>query len=242
MCFTRIYGFIFCDSKVINSSLETIDNALTNDLPVNIARKVSYTTDTLNTVYVYGEEDSSQNVFQGIEYRTGTETNKRYRFQQDSNGYIRFYRRKSDDSGWETVYSGNISLISTLQSSISALESNLTLESKRFFHFSSTNAPSGYKAVQVIFDVDATSPILIVDRDNNCFIVNELWDNITSTLKTANVYWINNAGTIRYVQCAKYWNNTQYRIKLIYNELISIGGFLSLDGRARFSFQEFVDQ
>ena len=87
---------------------------------------MSYTTDTLNTVYVYGSEDSSQNVSQGLEFRTGSESTKRYRIQQDSNGYITLYRRKSDDSGWETVYSGNISLISTLQSRITDIAYKLT--------------------------------------------------------------------------------------------------------------------
>ena len=30
MCFTRIYGFIFCDSKVINSSITSINTSLSN--------------------------------------------------------------------------------------------------------------------------------------------------------------------------------------------------------------------
>ncbi len=131
-----------CDPKVINSSIDSIDNTLNNELPITIARKVSYTTDTLNNVYVYGTEDSSQNVFQGLEFRTGTEAAKRYRFQQDSNGYITLYRRKSDDSGWEAVYSGNISLISALQSSLNSLKLTGDTSEIRFNSNTNTNGIS----------------------------------------------------------------------------------------------------
>ena len=128
-----------------------------------------------------------------------------------------------------------------INSSIGTLESDLIWESKRFFHFSSTGAPSGYRAIQIVFNADATSPILIFDADKNCLVVLELWDNVT-TLRAANICWINNANTIENVQCAKHWDNTQYRIKITYKTLISMGGFLSLDGKGHFNSQDFVDQ
>lgn len=71
------------------------------------ANSVKFTSDTLNDVYVYGSE-SNGDVFQGLEFHTGTAITNRYRLQQDSNGYITLYRRKADGSGWDSVYKGNL--------------------------------------------------------------------------------------------------------------------------------------
>ena len=107
MCFTRIYGFIFCDPKVINSSLETA-----------VFYDPNY---SLNSVGVYcGSYDDR--TYQGLEYHIGTNINGRYRWQQESNGLIGLFRRKSDDSSWDILYRENINDITTIKDSINVLK------------------------------------------------------------------------------------------------------------------------
>ena len=100
MCFTRIYGFNFCDPKSINSSLETA-----------VFYDPNY---SLNSVGVYcGSYDDR--TYQGLEYHIGTNINGRYRWQQESNGLIGLFRRKSDDSSWDILYRENINDITTIK-------------------------------------------------------------------------------------------------------------------------------
>lgn len=108
---------LFTSGAYVTVTLDTtntiayIHNAKTvykADLQDSLKDRVRFTTDTLNDVYIYGSEDADQNLFTGLEFHTGANTNQRYRLQQGSTGNIVLYRRKADNSGWDSVYSGNL--------------------------------------------------------------------------------------------------------------------------------------
>lgn len=154
----------------------------------------------------------------------------------DTNQYLR------GDGTWQTLqnsvdvtdagYGLDARVGKTLQDQITPLTNSR-------FHSSINDLPSGYKAVQIIFDGAGLDPILYTDADKNAFIISCTWPNAPSSPANASQYitWINNAGTINSVGWGTY--NSHQRVKLTYASSPAIGSWTSLNGRVSFIMRIF---
>lgn len=124
-----------------------------------------------------------------------------------------------------------------------ALNDSLANVDRRFFHFTNLDAPSNYRAVQVIFEVGSgTCPVMVCDAYRNSFIVADVaWLDLSVAPTTINPIYINNANTINRIQVAKV-SATEARLKISYNTYISIGSVISLDGKAQFKYQQYAQE
>lgn len=110
---------------------------------------------------------------------------------------------------------------------------------KNFFHVTIENIPSGYRAVQVVFDSPGgIKPILICDADGNAFVVTPNLDNATSSIAALTPVWLAKANTISQVTYAT--SGSGYRIKITYNVTPVVASWTSLDGLVYFNEQIFV--
>ena len=113
----------------------------------------------------------------------------------------------------------------------------------RWFGFTNSNAPSGYRAISTHIKHTSLCPLLYCDEAGTVFILyNFAASTPPSTISVLTPYYIHDAGNIQQVVWVA---DTSYggtvRIKVVYKQYLVRGGWMSLNGRAQFLMQTYAD-
>ncbi len=105
-----------------------------------------------------------------------------------------------------------------------------------WFHCDMNGLPSGYRAVQIIFDAAGSSGVLFSDSSGNAGVIHGTW---SSDLPYTNITpaWIANNGKIERIAIATSGNS--YRIKFLYTTTPLTINIMSIDGKIKFLRREF---
>lgn len=96
--------------------------------------------------------------------------------------------------------------------------------------------PSGYRAVQVIFDTASSAGILFSDSSGNAGIIHGNWPSLT-TYTNVTPAWISNNGKIEAIAIAP--RGDSYRIKFLYATNPVTISIMSINGKVTFLRREF---
>lgn len=209
----------FADIQDINDNMDTID--------AQLAAPTGDSADSTTTFTTSDTADGGASSWTNVPALTSGETHKSL-FAKMSQMFknIRFLYKMLGTTDISSIGNG------TVTNALSVLNA-------KAFHVTNAGAPSGYKAVQMIFkSAGGITPILISDGDQNAFIALPNSDIAGSTPAVFDLVWLKNAGSISTVTYAKY--GTNYRIKVTYANSPAAAGWLCLDGRVDFLEQQFV--
>ena len=112
----------------------------------------------------------------------------------------------------------------------------LSVINANWFHCDMNGLPSGYRAVQIIFDTSSSAGILFSDSTGNAGIIHGNWPSLT-TYTNVTPAWISNNGKIEAIAIAP--RGDSYRIKFLYATHPVTISIMSINGKVAFLRREF---